>query len=313
MKKISYTLWIVLIGFSATAQDLANPKPININTDFIEFAPTVSGNGKTMVFQSNRDGAGFKLYESALIAENNWSAPKVLDNLNSVAKPNFIIGGPCLSEDGKVLYFCAMTENSGSDMDIYVSKKNNKNEWGAPSNIGKPINTLNSETFPSISPDGKKLFYTLTNVVGKEAKCTKIMMAELDEKNNWKIPVEVAAPLNGACDKSPRIAYDNKTLLFSSNKNGNYDLFHSELLASTNTWSQPVALDYVNSTEAELYASLNSSEDRMYYSQKGDIYSAQVPNAFKLHGLAVEGNFSDAETGKPLSGKITISFRTIDF
>ena len=291
------------MGFSVLAQDGKNAKSININTEFIEFAPTVSGDGKTMIFQSNRDGAGFRLYESTLQADNNWSAPKALDDVNKIAKPNFLIGGPCLSNDGKTLYFCAMASPYLTDMDIFVSKKNNKDEWGSPSNIGRPITTTNSETFPSISPDGKKLFYTLTTVKGKEEKCAKIMMSEMDAKGNWQKPVEVASPISGSCDKSPRVAYDNKNLLFSSNKNGNYDLYRSEI-SGNSTLGQPVALDYVNSSESELYASLNSSEDYMYYSQKGDIYVSEVPDNYRIHGLGLSGNFLDAETGKSLAGKV---------
>ncbi len=302
MKKIIYTLCIGLAGFSAVAQDAANSKPINISTsEFIEFAPTVSGDGKTMIFQSNRSASGFRLYESTLGADNNWSTPKALDKVNSVAQPNYLIGGPCMSLDGKTLYFCAMTSGSLTDMDIFVSKKNSKNEWSYPTNIGRPITTIDSETFPSISPDGKKLFYTQTSARGKEAKCSKIMMTELDDKNNWKKPVEIISPNNSSCDKSPRVAYDNKTLFFSSNKNGNYDLYRTEMSAASN-WSQPVALDYVNSPESELYASLQSSEDYIYYSQKGDIYAATVPDKFRLHGLGLEGKFIDSENGKPISG-----------
>lgn len=302
MKKIIYTLSIGLIGCSVMAQDGNNSKSININTEFIEFAPSVSGDGKTMIFQSNRDGAGFRIYESTLQSDNNWSAPKILDNINRIARPNYLIGGPCLSQDAKTLYFCAMTNRSNTDMDIFVSKKNSKNEWENPKNVGRPINTAASETFPSISPDGKKLFYTLTTVKGKEDKCTKIMMSELDAKNNWQKPVEVVSPI-GSCDKSPRITYDNKNLIYSSNKNGNYDLFRSEI-SGNNTLGQPIALDYVNSPESELYASLNASEDLMYYSQKGDIYVAQVPDKYRIHGLNISGKFVDEETGKLLAGKV---------
>lgn len=301
MKKIIYLLVTILVGTAASAQDNADSKPININTEFVEFSPTLSGDGKTMIFQSNRDG-GFRLYESTLQADGSWSPAVAIDNINKTAEPNYLIGGPSLSQDGKTLYMCMMPSHSVSDMDIYVSRKNSKNEWSSPINIGRPITTVDSETFPSISPDGKKLFYTSTSVKGKE-KCSKIMMSELDERNNWSKPVEVAAPLNASCDKSPRLAYDNKTLLFASNKAGNYDLFRSELSAP-NTWSQPVALDYVNSGESQTNAVLTFTEDFIYYSQKGDIYAAPVPDKYRLHGLGLEGKFVDAETGKPVSGKI---------
>ncbi|HSZ25045.1 MAG TPA: hypothetical protein VK766_04975, partial [Cytophagaceae bacterium] len=301
MKKILYTLVLVWTGFACVAQDnnAASSKPININTDFIEFSPTVSGDGKTMVFQSNRDGS-FKLYESTLQPDGNWSSPKALDHINKWAK--MFIGSPCLSQDGKTLYL-SMFRGLDTDMDIYVAKKGKNDEWGLPFNIGKPITTSASETFPSISPDGKKLFYTLTTVDGKEAKCSKIMMSELNDRKNWTKPIEVAAPINASCDKSATMVYDNKTILFSSNSNGNYDLFRSEMSAP-NSWSQPVALNYINSPDPEINASLTASEDYIYYAKKGDIYFAPVPDNEKLHGLKLEGEFLDLETGKPVIGKL---------
>ena len=128
------------------------------------------------------------------------------------------------------------------------SKKNNKNEWGNPSSVGRPINTVNSETFPSISPDGKKLFYTSTKVAGDSAKCSKILMTQLDDRDNWSKPFEVGTPINMACDKSPRLLYDNKTLVYASNKEGHYDLFQTQL-GEANALSQPIALEYINSKE----------------------------------------------------------------
>ena len=304
MKKIIYSLLFTAVVFSVSAQDEKTSKPININTASIEFAPTLSGDGKTMIFQSNREGGGgFRLYESTLLSDGNWSEPKSIEKLNNFAKPNYSIGGPCLSQDGKTLYFSAMPSNSKNDMDIFVATKNSKNEWSSPDNIGSPISTKNCETFPSISPDGKKIFYTLTTIDGMDAKCSKIMMSEMNEKSRWNAPVEVSSPLGASCDKSPRVAYDNKTVFFASNKNGNYDLFKSDLVAS-NSLSQPVALDYLNSGESELSASLINSEELMYYSQKGDIYVSTVPNKFKLHGLSLEGDFVDAETGKPITGRL---------
>ncbi len=302
MKNIFYCFLLVLAGPSLWAQEMTTPIPVNINTEFIEFSPTVSGDGRTMVFQSNREG-GFRLYESTLQPDGNWSPAKAIDNINKYARPDYLIGGPCLSQDGKTLYLCMMLHHSGTDMDIYVSKKNNKNEWGLPLNIGRPVTTANSETFPSISPDGKKLFYTSTPTQGKDQKCPKIMMSELDEKNNWKTPVEVAAPLNMNCDKAPRLVYDHKTLLFASNKNGNYDIFRSEF-SGENSWSQPVALDYLNTQEPENSAALPYTEDFIYFSRKGDIYYSPLQDQHRLHGLGFEGKLADAETGKSVSGQL---------
>src|SRR5436190_6289620 len=94
---------------SQSAQSLGSP----INTlEFAEFAPTISADGKTMIFESNRGGkvenvAGdfWRLYITYQIKPNIWSEPKDLEVINNfVVKQNYL-GGPCLSYDGTTLFF----------------------------------------------------------------------------------------------------------------------------------------------------------------------------------------------------------------
>lgn len=55
--------------------------------------------------------------------------------------------------------FAAMHEGGFGDMDIYVSFKTQNDEWGTPINMGNKINTELRERFPTVSPDGKYLFF----------------------------------------------------------------------------------------------------------------------------------------------------------
>ena len=55
--------------------------PPPVNTDqFTEYAPTISSDGKTMIFQSDRDGK-WNLYETKKIL-GRWQVPKPLTKIN---------------------------------------------------------------------------------------------------------------------------------------------------------------------------------------------------------------------------------------
>ncbi len=55
--------------------------------------------------------------------------------------------------------FAAIHEEGLGDMDIYVSFKTQDDQWGTPKNLGNKVNTDRRERFPTVSPDGKFLFF----------------------------------------------------------------------------------------------------------------------------------------------------------
>jgi WD40 repeat protein len=55
--------------------------------------------------------------------------------------------------------FAAMHEGGYGDVDLYISFKTNDSKWGTPINMGAEINTELRERFPTVSPDGKFLFF----------------------------------------------------------------------------------------------------------------------------------------------------------
>lgn len=66
-----------------------------------------------------------------------------------------------ISPDNDYLLVTArnIEEESRKDNDIYVYFKNQDGAWSNPINLGNTINTSFNEKTPSISPDGKYLFY----------------------------------------------------------------------------------------------------------------------------------------------------------
>lgn len=61
------------------------------------------------------------------------------------------------SED--YIIFADMQEGGYGDIDLYISFKTQDGTWGYPINMGSEINTETRERFPTVSPDGKYLFF----------------------------------------------------------------------------------------------------------------------------------------------------------
>ncbi len=72
-------------------------------------------------------------------------------------QPGYDFMHPCLSKDGRKLYFASDMKGSLGGKDIFVCEQIN-GEWGAPVNLGPEINTPGNEVFPFVTEDGVLYF-----------------------------------------------------------------------------------------------------------------------------------------------------------
>lgn len=279
----------------------------------MEYAPSISANGKMMVFQSNRDSV-YKLYETHLGGDGNWSKPTLLKGeINKLIENNDLIGGPSLSYDGNFLYYFSSASDGHGLEDIYYSVREG-DEWGEPKNLGPKINSEGYEGFPSISSDGKSLYFMrLSKDLSKGRNCYVLMVSRKDDMGNWETPSPLPENINSGCEKSPRIMPDNKTFIFSSVRKGSlnrsFDLYQTKYLGK-GKWQDPVPLDYVNTPGHDFFASVSSKADHMYLNFKGDndydIVSFKIPQRLKPKQVVnVEGFVLD-NNNMPVSANLKL-------
>lgn len=321
-------VWLILlcIGCISTAlmaQDsLMTQKPaVGLNTEeYIEYAPAISADGKTMIFQSNREETGgYKLYESRLQTDGSWSDPVGIDPINNFGNSNDLIGGPTLSFDGNFMIFFASFDGGLGREDIYYSIRGAKG-WGEPINVGAPINTPDYEGFPSLSADGKTLYFVkekpLEDVSNRIVrKSLNLAYAIYSSKRNadgtWQEPKMLPHTVNLFSSRAPRIMADNKTLIFSairSESKLDYDLFQSQqnILGG---WSFPVPLNYVNTNQSDQFSCIAASGDLMYFVYAGaDIYSVEIPEHLRQFvNNVVSGTVRDADTGEGIRASMLVT------
>jgi outer membrane protein OmpA-like peptidoglycan-associated protein len=304
------TFHLSLITFHSPAQTRrAVGPPIN-RPEFTEYAPSLSANGKTMIFETDRGPNGrWELYFSVKNDKGKWQPPKPITKVNEKGKDNDLIGGPSISYDGQTLYFFASFEGGKGDMDLYYCTREG-DDWSAPKPVPGAVNSERYEGFPSISPDGKKLYFIRDNFVKRKDKeiCYSIWVATRQDNGDWGTPEKLPAPINLGCEKSPRIMADGRTLIFSSIRPGgvgSFDLWQS-FQEDDGSWTAPVNLAYINTEEADQFASVSAAGDLMYYQHTGDIFTVTIPEKYRQYKLlTLDGKVLNAATKQPVTATVT--------
>ncbi|HWC52407.1 MAG TPA: OmpA family protein, partial [Chitinophagaceae bacterium] len=246
---------------------IENMGPV-VNSNFHEYSPLLTADGKTMIFTSNRSTNDYEIksstnYEDIYITHktgSGWQTPeKISPNINI----KYNDAAASLSADGKTL-FLYYEEGAG---DIYTSTLEG-GEWTDPKPLNKNINTpLFWETSACISADGKKLYFT-SNRPGGFGELD-IYVSELDAKGNWGKAVNLGRTVNTPFhEDSPFIHHDGKTLYFSSDGHptmGSNDIFKSEFIDGK--WTKPTNLGYpINSIEYDGFFTLSADKKTGFYS-----------------------------------------------
>jgi outer membrane protein OmpA-like peptidoglycan-associated protein len=133
-----------------------------INTANWETQPSYSSDGKSIYFirgaskMINRKRAQY-IYMSELGADGKWKEPvKLSDKINA---PGARQESVFIHPDNQTLYFSSNGHPGMGGMDIYVSRRDKKGEWGDPVNLGYPINTSKDENSFTVSGDGKTVYF----------------------------------------------------------------------------------------------------------------------------------------------------------
>ena len=244
-----------------------------------------------------------------------WSKAQYLSrNINT---NDFNEGAQCISPDGQYLFFTGCNRPGGlGRCDIYIAKKEGV-EWSKPVDLGFPINTKGWESQPSVSSDGKTLYFVSDRKGGLGGY--DIWKSNLDETGKWGEPINLGPSINTIYDDmSPFIHPDNKTLYFSSDGwvgLGNKDIFISRL-GSNNQWAEPQNLGFpINTFNDEGGLTINASGSKAYFSSNNfngfgglDLYSFEIiPLKIKpIYTNYVKGKVYDAQTKKPMEADVQI-------
>jgi len=136
-------------------------EPVNlgapVNGPYSEKHPTVSADGRVLVFASDRPGGrgSYDLWVSRL-ENGSWSKPVNLgDSVNTAG----VEQSPFLHPDQQTLYFSSDGWPGMGMGDLFMSRRTAEGNWSPPVNLGYPINTYNDEIGLAVDPGGSRAYF----------------------------------------------------------------------------------------------------------------------------------------------------------
>lgn len=309
-------------------ESLFETEPISagdsVNTTLDEYWPSVTGDGLQLIFTREvKRAAGYgrdfnrdrqeDFYISRLTKDGYWgTARNAGAPLNTAGNE----GAQSISSDGRSMFFTACDRNDGQGRcDIYFSSYDG-NRWSPGVNLGQPVNTTYWESQPSVSPNGRMLFFVSNRPGGMGGM--DIWYSVRGNDGRWGRPVNPGKAINTAGDEfSPFIYFNGKTLYFSSNGResfGGHDIYVTTMNRDS-TWTTPENLGPpVNTPADETGLVIESSGRRAYFSsvrdkESGkDIFYLDLPQRIQPEPvLYFRGNVIDKQSGQPITARYELT------
>lgn len=136
----------------------------------------------------------------------------------------YSVGHPALSTDGNVLIFASDMPGGYGGTDLYYCVGSNYSNWTRPINLGPEINTEGDEMFPFLSADNI-LYFASNGLPGLGGlDLFSVPLKNLRPQFN---PLNLGVPVNSFADDFGLTANaETGKYFFSSNRNGNDDIYH---------------------------------------------------------------------------------------
>jgi outer membrane protein OmpA-like peptidoglycan-associated protein len=294
-----------------------------INSEYNEFAPIISADGKCIYFVRNNHPDIIKkwgvenqdIYYATLESDSSWSAPENIGNPLNNQQGNFVVS---VSPDKNMLYLGNRYDNKGGPNGggLSVSYNEGNNRWSVPQDV-EIENFVNNSPYVSyaFSPDQRVLVLAIDN---------KSSFGNLDlfvsfkkSENHWSEPKNMGKILNTSdMEFSPFVAADAQTIYFSSKGHkgfGNADIFMSKRLDDTwLKWSEPQNLGpSINTENWDGYFTIPAKGDIAYFSSSKDaiggtdIFKVSLVKEVQPEPVALlSGRVVNINNGEPLSALI---------
>jgi OmpA-OmpF porin, OOP family len=289
-----------------------------VNHFVMQYFPVLTADQEALIF-TRRQGFTDEFDEDLVISHKkngSWQIPESISkNINTM----FNEGTCTISADGRKLIFtsCIGREGFGS-CDLFESHRVGS-EWSVPENLGPNVNSSEWESQPSLSADGRALYFVSDRRGGQGRR--DIWMSTLSSDGKWSRAKNIGKPVNTVYDElSPFIHVNNRTLYFASNGLtgfGGYDLFYADK-DTASTWTEPVNIGApINNHEDQFSLYITADGKKGYYSHEelqpggrstSKIVEVMIPeeNRVRLRSNYVKGIVTDKLDHHPLKANIEL-------
>ena len=271
-------------------------KPVNpgfpVNTEGDDFYPTITEDGRLMVFNSKLPSEKSHNIYICRLEKNGWGKPQYMKDINSSANDET----PFITPDGKTLLFSSDRDGSlrpsktadgriRITFDIYISHFI-KDKWTKPQQVKGDVNTILNERSPSMSRDKKIIYFTRWPF--RRLRDSVIMQAEFHYDRYIHSSPMPSIINSDNYDIGLRPSINRPGFFFSSRRPGGlggWDLYFIEY--KNGLLGNPINLGSgINSINDEI--ALTETGDMLYFCSnrsnglgRYDIYAAQTPSVLK--------------------------------
>ncbi|MBT8270675.1 MAG: hypothetical protein HKO90_11460 [Flavobacteriaceae bacterium] len=216
--------------------EISNPLLFSriLNTKHNEGQVAFSPDEKTIYYTRalRENSKNYQLFKATLEknSHGNWINIQQLTRNNS-----YSIEFPYVSPDGKTLLFASNKPGGYGGYDLYKAEIQPDGTLGIPELIDASINTPEDETYPSMSSDGRTLYFSSNGHPGFGGM-DLFMSAILND--SFDLPQNLGDQINSSYDEVAMRFVDEELGFFSSNRTGgkgSFDMyqFRSELIEHT--------------------------------------------------------------------------------
>ncbi|MEJ0028955.1 MAG: OmpA family protein [Bacteroidota bacterium] len=277
-----------------------------------QYFPALTADEEEMIF-TRRLGMNDEDDEDIVVSYKDslgrWSRPQPISpNINTP----YDEGTSTVSADGRLLIF-PICRNSNGSCDLYESHKTG-DVWSRPKNLGPQVNSAAWDSQPSLSADGRILYFVSSRRGGLGS--ADIYVSVQHSPGVWTKARNLGAGINTPYEeRSPFIHPNGRTLFFATDGRvgfGGSDIFWSDWADST--WTKPANFGYPINDYNDQYSLIISPDgNRGYYSHDesdghSKIYEFHVPAEYRLkyRSNAVKGIVRDRSTKQPLKADIEL-------
>lgn len=289
-----------------------------VNCFAMQYFPVLTADQEEMIF-TRRLGNAADDDEDLVITHKDpagrWYSPQPLSPLINT---KFNEGTCTISADGRKLIFTSCTGRKGfGSCDLFETTKLG-DTWSEPVNLGPNVNSSDWESQPSLSADGRVIYFVSDRRGGFGRR--DIWYAKQNDKGIWEKAQNMGAPINTQWDEiSPFIHVNNKVLYFASSGLtgfGGYDIFYSE--REPEGWSAPTNMGSpINNHGDQFSLFITADGVKGYYSHedilpgggaKSKIFEIKIPESQKIKYKSnyVKGIVTNSKTNKFLKAKIEL-------
>lgn len=305
---------------SIEKEKLAEP----LNTFQLQYFPVLTADGEQILF-TKRDGTGNfdkeDIFTSFLSPDGDWSGPSsIAETINS----QYNEGTCSVTADGKILIYtsCDAPDSQGS-CDLYVAYKVN-GRWQRPKNMGKNVNSRSWDSQPSLSADGRILFFSSNRKGGFGGN--DIWYSIRLQDGSWSDAKNLGDTVNTPKDEiSPFMFFNNEILFFASDGHqgfGGMDIFLSRVKGGDFQEPENLGLP-INDQLDQVALFITAQKDYAYFTEltsheseqdRSLLYRFRFPQEIYLgENLTVTGGkVFNSKTGEPIDATLSLVSLTND-